>query len=71
MTGEQGDTTGSGIVDPVADLHARAELVRGAMGGEDRVSRMREEGTPTIRNHIAALLDEGSFRELGTFTRSM
>jgi acetyl-CoA carboxylase carboxyltransferase component len=41
------------------------------MGGAERVAKMRAAGTPTIRDHIAAVLDPGSFRELGTFSRSM
>jgi acetyl-CoA carboxylase carboxyltransferase component len=57
--------------DPVAELRERARRVRTEMGGAARVARMRAEGTPTIRDHIDGLLDPGSFRELGTFARSM
>ncbi|MGY9073331.1 MAG: hypothetical protein ACKVHU_10350 [Acidimicrobiales bacterium] len=57
--------------DPVGDFHERARLIREEMGGADRVARMHIEGVPTIRDHIDAVLDEGSFRELGTFSRSM
>ena len=41
------------------------------MGSAERVARMQAEGKPTIRDHIDALVDDGSFRELGTFTRSL
>lgn len=70
-----GDAAGDGHPaasgDPVADLHARARRIRAEMGGAERVARMHAAGTPTIRDHIEALLDPGSFRELGTFSRSM
>ncbi len=57
--------------DPVLDLQERQTRIRNDMGGADRVARMREEGTPTIREHIDGLLDHGTFRELGTHSRSM
>lgn len=57
--------------DPVADLHERNDRIRTEMGGAARVERMHAEGTPTIRDHIDAFVDEGSFRELGTHSRSM
>jgi methylmalonyl-CoA decarboxylase subunit alpha len=63
--------TATDAQDPVADLHARADRIRTEMGGAERVARMRAEGVPTIRDHIDALVDDGSFRELGTFSRSM
>ncbi len=53
------------------DLKRRAELIRRDMGGAGRVETLRAEGKPTIREHIDGLLDEGSFRELGTFSRSL
>ncbi|MBT6277422.1 MAG: hypothetical protein HOI95_25230 [Chromatiales bacterium] len=57
--------------DPIDDLHERAKTIREEMGGAQRVERMRADGKPTIRGHIDALLDAGSFRELGTFSRSI
>lgn len=57
--------------DPVAELHERATRVRTEMGGAERVARMHAEGDATVREHIAGLLDPGSFREIGTFSRSM
>lgn len=57
--------------DSTQDLKERAAKIRNDMGGADRIARMHEEGRPTIRDHIDALLDDGSFRELGTFSRSL
>jgi len=53
------------------DLNDRATKIREEMGGADRVAHMHAEGKPTIRDHIDALLDADSFRELGTFSRSL
>jgi acetyl-CoA carboxylase carboxyltransferase component len=55
----------------VSDLHERAARVRVDMGGAEKVARLRSEGQATVRDHIDGLLDQGSFRELGTFSRSM
>ena len=57
--------------DPTEDLHERATKIREEMGGVEHVARMHAEGKPTIRDHIEALLDADSFRELGTFSRSL
>ena len=57
--------------DPVADLHERQRRIRQEMGGADRVAKMKKDGVPTIRDHIEGLLDQGTFRELGTHSRSM
>ena len=59
------------VKDPVADLHERQRRIREEMGGADKVAKMRQEGTPTIRDHINGVLDSESFRELGTHSRSM
>ncbi len=40
------------------------------MGGRDKVDRLHDRGQRTIRERIDALLDAGSFRELGTFAFS-
>ena len=55
----------------VSDLHERAALVRTDMGGADKVARLHDEGQATVREHIDGVLDPGSFRELGTFSRSL
>ncbi len=57
--------------DSTDDLKARAAKIRQDMGGAERVAAMQAEAKPTIREHIDALLDDGSFRELGTFSRSL
>ena len=57
--------------DAAADLAARTQRIREEMGGAAKVARMHEAGTATIRDHIDGMLDDGSFRELGTFSRSM
>jgi acetyl-CoA carboxylase carboxyltransferase component len=56
--------------DLAAELHARTDRIRTEMGGADKVARLRERGGSTIRDRIESLVDEKSFRELGTFTRS-
>ena len=44
-------------------LQARAELG----GGESRISRQHDRGKLTARERLAALLDPGSFAEIGAF----
>ena len=56
---------------PIDDLHARASDIRENMGGSEKVADMRASGIRTIRQHIDGVLDAGSFRELGTFSRSL
>src|SRR5438309_8683030 len=38
-------------------------------GGADRLAKQKEEGKLTARERIAALVDAGSFEELGLFVR--
>ena len=57
--------------DPRVDLAERAARVRTEMGGAAKVQKMQEEGDRTIREHIDGLLDQDTFRELGTFSRSL
>lgn len=52
-------------------MRRNAEVIRTEMGGSAKVERMEAEGDRTIRQHIDGLLDPGTFRELGTFTRSL
>jgi len=47
------------------ELRRREELARG-MGGEESVGRQRTRGKLTVRDRIALLVDEGSWRETGT-----
>jgi len=57
--------------DNTKDLHKRAAKIRQEMGGAARLENMRQADKPTIRQHIDAILDDGSFREIGTFSRSL
>jgi acetyl-CoA carboxylase carboxyltransferase component len=41
------------------------------MGGVEKVAKMSDEGDRTIRQHIDSFLDDDSFREIGTFSRSL
>ena len=49
----------------VEELRRREELAR-AMGGPDKVARHKGAGRLTVRERIDALLDAGSFHEIGT-----
>lgn len=55
----------------VADLYDRAATIRRDMGGAEKVAAMANAGDKTVREHIDGLADAGSFRELGTFSRSI
>src|SRR5262245_35956093 len=51
----------------VEELRARQRLAA-QMGGEERVARQHAGGKLTVRERIDALLDQGSFREVGSIT---
>jgi acetyl-CoA carboxylase carboxyltransferase component len=53
-----------------AAFRARRDALRANMGGEDRIARQHARGRLTIRERIDALVDPGSFAELGTFAHS-
>jgi len=54
--------------DLIQDLHAkRAELEQG--GGPDRQAKQRKEGKQTARERVDALVDAGSFEEVGLFAQ--
>jgi propionyl-CoA carboxylase beta chain len=53
-------------IDRLADLEARNRRALEA-GGADRVERQHASGKMTARERVDALLDEGSFEELGRF----
>jgi len=56
------------IEDLIGDLHTkRAELEQG--GGPDRQAKQREEGKQTARERVDALVDAGSFEEMGLFAQ--
>lgn len=48
-------------------MERRAKIV--AMGGADRVESQKKRGKMSARERIDALLDKGSFREIGMFTQ--
>jgi acetyl-CoA carboxylase carboxyltransferase component len=48
----------------IAELRRRGEIAR-RMGGSDKVARQHEAGRLTVRERIEALLDPGSFHEVG------
>lgn len=52
--------------EPELEELRRREALAHAMGGEDKVRRQHEGGRLTIRERIGALLDRGSFHEVGT-----
>ena len=53
------------------ELEKRTKKIREQMGGKSRLEKMESEGKPNIRQHIDAILDEGTFQEIGTFSRSL
>ena len=75
MSDDDGGATGGDgepeAHDPVVDLAERAEAIRRDMGGAAKVAAIRADGQRTVRDHIDGFLDAGSFRELGTFSRSL
>jgi acetyl-CoA carboxylase carboxyltransferase component len=48
----------------IDELHQRSAMVR-RMGGEEKVARQHEFGKLTIRERIDAMVDQGSFHEIG------
>ncbi len=52
----------------LADLERRRAEAR-LGGGEKRIAKQHEKGKLTARERLDVLLDDGSFRELGTFVR--
>ena len=64
---------GTGAFDSSGRLWWQNEIERRtafaeAMGGDDKVQRQHHNGRLTARERIAALVDEGSWREIGMFT---
>jgi acetyl-CoA carboxylase carboxyltransferase component len=48
----------------IEELRAR-EALADQMGGEERVARQKSSGKLTVRERVDALLDPGSFHEVG------
>jgi acetyl-CoA carboxylase carboxyltransferase component len=44
---------------------ARRQLLAEQLGGQEKITRQHDAGRLTVRERIAALLDDGSFREIG------
>jgi acetyl-CoA carboxylase carboxyltransferase component len=66
--GGTGQTAGVSEWEPeLAELRHRAELA-GRMGGPERVARQHAAGRLTVRERVTALVDPGSWREVGTLT---
>ncbi len=55
---------------PEIDELAYRRRLAERMGGEDKVTRHREAGKLTVRERIAGIADEGSFREVGGLSGS-
>ncbi len=53
----------------LADLEQRRERIRG-MGGRERTAAQKDKGKLTARERIDMLLDRGTFREIGMFSKS-
>lgn len=53
------------------DFQALRKQVRTELGGQEKVDAIHSRGEQTVRERIDALVDEGSFREIGTFARSL
>src|ERR1700733_3586167 len=51
------------------ELRRRQELAE-RMGGPEKIKRQHDAGRLTVRERIALLLDEGSFREVGALAGS-
>lgn len=60
------DYTMADRIEQLAERRAQVE----AGGGEDRLEKQRAKGKLTARERLDALLDEGSFQEVGAFRRN-
>ena len=49
----------------------KVDRVRTAMGGQKRIDAIHADGQLTVREHIDQLVDDGTFRELGTLAASL
>ena len=52
---------------PTDDFTTTRDRIRRELGGAAKVAALREAGRRTAREHLAALVDPGSFFEIGTF----
>lgn len=58
-------------MEPLKVYNNKAEKIRAEMGGSAKVKQIHDRGERTVRDHIGAFLDEGSFQEIGTFAHSL
>jgi methylmalonyl-CoA carboxyltransferase large subunit len=52
----------------IADLHARRQQIE-LGGGKDRIEKQHASGKMSARERVAALVDKGSFEEIGLFAK--
>jgi len=57
------------MTDRIEEMHA-ARLRNRAGGGEDKLQKQRDKGKMTARERLDALLDEGTFQEIGLFRKN-
>ncbi len=62
----RGATVAAVTWEPEIEELARRRELAARLGGDDRVTRHREAGKLTVRERISALVDEGSFEEIGS-----
>lgn len=58
------------VGDVARAFRARRDTIRSEMGGQDKIDRLHNRGSLTVRERIERFLDPDSFVELGTFARS-
>ena len=57
------------MTDRIEEMHA-ARLRNRAGGGDDKLQKQRDKGKMTARERLDALLDEGTFQEIGLFRKN-
>ena len=56
---------------PITELTMKVDRFCTAMGGQKRIDAIHANGQLTVREHIDQLVDDGTFRELGTLAASL
>ena len=51
------------MLDKLKRVDEALDKIRSEMGGADKIDRLHADGLKTIRDHIDAFVDDGSFRE--------
>ncbi len=54
--------------EPELDELARRTRLAHEMGGAEKIAKHHAQGRLTVRERIAALVDDGSFHEIGALT---